>query len=95
MGRIEFSTTTSQVRYKTVVMDRYDWLRCAAPCNNDSHGSGFEYLSNEPTLAILPEGTDLDGIYVWPRFVASAMSTAKMLRLVSLVLASLRPPAWV
>jgi hypothetical protein len=30
-----------------------------------------------------------------PRFVAIAISTARMLRLVSAVLASLRPPVWV
>ncbi|MGV9383462.1 hypothetical protein ACWDRB_47150 [Nonomuraea sp. NPDC003707] len=50
--------------YETVVIDRYDWLRCAAPCNNDPHSSGFEFLLNEPGLVELPEGTDLDGIYV-------------------------------
>ncbi|MGW2221664.1 hypothetical protein ACWCSD_42335 [Nonomuraea sp. NPDC001684] len=50
--------------YPTPVIDRYDWLRCAAPCNNDPHGSGFEYLPNEPGLASLPAGTDLDALYV-------------------------------
>ncbi|WP_043637356.1 hypothetical protein [Nonomuraea candida] len=50
--------------YPTVVIDRYDWLRCAAPCNNDPHSSGFEFLPNEPHLATLPEGTNLDSLYV-------------------------------
>jgi hypothetical protein len=51
-------------QYKTVVIDRWDSLRCAAPCNNDPYSSGFEYLPSEPTMVALPEGTDLEGIYV-------------------------------
>ncbi|GAA2691647.1 hypothetical protein [Nonomuraea recticatena] len=49
--------------YPTVVIDQWDALKCARPCNNTPEGSGFEYAPNEPTIT-LPPGTNRDGIYM-------------------------------
>ncbi|MBG0818919.1 hypothetical protein [Planomonospora sp. ID82291] len=53
--------------YPTVVIDRWEALKCAAPCNNDIHGSGFDF-ANEMGTVVLPPEADITpektGIYV-------------------------------
>ncbi|MFG6197829.1 hypothetical protein [Nonomuraea sp. JJY05] len=68
MTEIVIPTRVSEIaewrKYPTVVIDQWDALKCAKPCNNTPEGSGFEYAPNDPAKANLPAGADLDGIYV-------------------------------
>jgi len=49
--------------FPTVVVDEYDDLKCAAPCNNTPYDTGFDYANSEGTITDLILD-DWDGIYV-------------------------------